>query len=67
MLKSSGERGHLCLIPDFWWEIFKFLTIKYNVSCSFFVDIYIFYQVEEVFLCSEFTTLLYRPSYQVYV
>ena len=35
MLKSSGERGHLCLIPDFWWKSFKFLTVKYNVSCRF--------------------------------
>ena len=35
MLKSSGERGHLCLIPDFWWKSFKFSQLSTMLVVGF--------------------------------
>lgn len=52
MLKSNGERGHPCLVPDLSGKAFEFLTIRYYVSCRFFVDI--LHQVVEVALYSWF-------------
>ena len=33
-LNSSGESGHLCLVPDF-KKCFQFFTIEDNVCCGF--------------------------------
>ena len=51
VLKRSGERGHPCFYKIFVGKL-EFLTIKYHVSCRYFVDI--IYQVEEVTLYSYF-------------
>ena len=37
MLKSSGKRGHPCLVPDLSGK-HLFLTIKHDVNCGVFVD-----------------------------
>ena len=37
MLNSSGESGHLCLVPDCGGNAFNFFAIEDNVSCGFVV------------------------------
>jgi len=37
MLNSSGESGHLCLVPDCRGNAFNFFVIEDNVSCGFVV------------------------------
>ena len=43
MLKSYGAFAYFASK----WESFKFLTIKFDVNCSFYVDI--IYSVEDIF------------------
>ena len=44
MLNSSGESGHLCLVPDFRGNAFIFFTTEDSVCCGFII--YGFYYVE---------------------
>ena len=46
MLKMSGERGHLHLIPDFNWKGFSFSPLSMMLAFRLFIDV--LYQVEDV-------------------
>lgn len=50
MLKSSGERGRLCFIPNFSRKVSSFPSLNMLLAVGFGVDI--LYQVEEVLLYS---------------
>ena len=49
MMNSSGESGHLCLVPDFRGNAFNFFAIEDNACCGFvvygfsYVEVYSFY------------------------
>ena len=51
-LNSSGESGHLCLVPDFRGNAFNFSPLN-NVCCGFII--YGFYYVE---ICSFYACFL---------
>ena len=53
MLNSSGESGHLCLVPDFSGNAFIFFTTEDSVCCGFII--YGFYYVE---VCSFYSCIL---------
>ena len=44
MLKSSGESGHPCLVPDLKGEFFQLFTTENDVRCGFVI--YGLYHVE---------------------
>ena len=46
VLNRSGKNGHTCLVPNLPGKSFQFFSIKYEVSCGIFVDV--FYQVHEI-------------------
>ena len=50
MLKKSGKRGHLCIVPDLREKASSLSLLKYDTSCKLFVDILC--QVEKVSLYS---------------
>ena len=45
MLKSSGESGHPCLVPDLSGNSFSFSTIENDVSSGFVINIFYYIQV----------------------
>lgn len=38
ILRKSGEGSHSCLFLDCMGKISQYFTMKYNISCKFFID-----------------------------
>lgn len=50
LFNRSGKNEHLCLVTDLRKKSFQSFTIKYCVSCGFFIDAV--YQIEHVLFYS---------------